>query len=131
MTLGHHKAILLYRLFTMKQTIVALASATSLLFGTSDAVLDLYDGTKALKRVEDMKDTTPMTSEEAARLKSWMVTGRLHAFRPEDLPENSVFGRYENSGRSRVLRKGPHKTTRAAQKPKHQLVASARQEEHP
>jgi hypothetical protein len=126
-------------LSTMRQTILALAGASSLLFGASSAaVLIVNDGTRALKRADDMKDTTPMTFEEGNRLRSLMESGRLHVHRQgelESLPEVKV----QNSLRSRVLggkhpshsspRSNP--TTRAAQKPRSHANTAGRKAPQP
>jgi len=90
----------------MRQTILALAGASSLLFVPGAAMIDLNDGMRALKRADDMKDTTPLTKEEGKRLRSLMERSKTHVFRQgelESVPEPKV----QSNLRSRVLAKAP------------------------
>ena len=95
----------------MRQTILALAAgASSLLFLPSAAMIDLNDGMRALKRADDMKDTTPLTAEEGKRLRSLMERAQTHVFRQgevESIPEPKV----QSNLRSRVLAKAPKAKT--------------------
>lgn len=98
----------------MKQTILAIAGASSLLLGGGGAsTLDFNDGNRVLQRVDDMKDFTPLTEEERQRLTSMVEDGHLHMFRQQDLLQTSP-EEGENSPRARILgRQGPPSTSRS------------------
>jgi hypothetical protein len=69
----------------MKYSIPALIGAASL-FSRSAAAYNFDDHDRALQRANDMKDTSPLTDEEAIRHQSMIENGRLKVV-TKNLPE--------------------------------------------
>lgn len=86
----------------MKYTIPTFVGAAGLLFKHA-AAHNFDDHDRALQRVKDMKEASPLTGEEANRLRSMIEKGRLTVIseKPDSLPEAED----ENGHKTRALGK--------------------------